>query len=102
VRKRGVAGPTLQDLAQGLITQVNSLMTAGTVPHGHANALLASLRAALNSIDRGNANAACGQLGAFVGKVQSLVSQRQLNQTDGQVMINSGNDLRSTLGCGSR
>jgi hypothetical protein len=102
VRKRAAtAVATPQDQAQALIAEVNSLMTGRTLPHGSGNALLASLRAALNSINRGNAQAACGQLGAFVGKVQAFTGQGQLNQGNGQALITSANDLRAAMGCGS-
>jgi hypothetical protein len=100
VRKRGAATATPQDQAQALIGEVNSLMAAKTLPHGSGNALLASLRTALSSLNRGNANAACGQLAAFVGKVQSLTQQRQLSQANGQALVSAANDLRATLGCG--
>jgi hypothetical protein len=102
VRKRGAAAPSPRDQAEALIAEVNSLMAGRTLPHGPGNALLASLRAGLNSINRGNAQAACGQVGAFVAKVHALTSQRQLNQANGHALISAANDLRAALGCGSK
>jgi hypothetical protein len=102
VRKRAATAASPEEPAEALIAEVNSLMAGRTLPHGPGNALLASLRAALNSINRGNANAACGQLAAFVSKVQSIMRQGQLNQANGQALISDANDLRAALGCGNK
>jgi len=48
------AAATAQDLVQALITDVNNLIAAGTLAHGHGNALLAGLRAAVKSLSRGS------------------------------------------------
>jgi len=52
---------------QNLIDQVESL----GLPKGQENSLEAKLRAALASAQRGNANSASGQLGAFINEVQA-------------------------------
>jgi hypothetical protein len=43
---------------------------------GHKRPLLASLEAALASIERGNYNSASGQLGAFINKVGAQVAKK--------------------------
>src|SRR6266850_384541 len=91
---------TPQELVQGLIAEVNRLIAAGTLPHRHGNALLLILRAALNSINRGHAQAACGLTGAFIKIVQAFTSHGQLNGADGQALISAANNLRAALGCG--
>jgi len=93
---------TPQDQAQALMGAVNNLITAGTLPQGPGHALLASLQAALESINRGHPQAACGQTGAFIVKVQIFASQGQLNEPDGQLLISAANDLRAALGCDSQ
>jgi hypothetical protein len=90
---------TPQDRAQALITEVNSLIAAGSLRHGNGNALLASLRAAFNSINRGQAQASCGQTAAFIQKVRAFANRRQLNESEGQALISAANDLRAALGC---
>ena len=93
--------PTPQERTQALIDQVNSLIAAGTLSSGPGKALLANLQAALSSLNRGNTQAACGQIGGFIGNVQDLAGQSQLNQADAHSLINGANDLRTALGCGS-
>lgn len=93
------AAATAQDLVQALITDVNNLIAAGTLAHGHGNALLAGLRAAVKSLSRGSTLATCGQMGAFINKVQNFVDQGELSEAEGQGLINAANDLRAVLGC---
>lgn len=92
---------TPQDLIRGLIAEVNSLVSDGSLSSGNGNALVASLQSALRSLNRGSADAACGQVGAFIGQVQEYISERNVSDATGQALINSANDLHAALGCGS-
>lgn len=93
---------TPQELVQALFSNVNNLIAAETLPHGHGNALLAGLRAAFNSLNRGSTRATCGQIGSFVSKVQTFMGQGELNEADGRFLISTAEDLRTALGCGSK
>ena len=93
---------TAQDLVQALIGDVNNLIAAGILAHGHGNALLAGLRAAIKSLNRGSTRATCGQVGAFINKVQTFVNQGELSESEGQSLLSTAQDLRTALGCGSR
>jgi hypothetical protein len=93
---------TAQDLVSALITDVNSLIADGTLAHGHGNALLTGLRAAVKSLNRGSTGATCGQVGAFITKVQAFINQGELSEAEGQSLISTAEDLRTALGCGSR
>jgi hypothetical protein len=90
---------TPQELVQGLIAEVNALVSEGSLSHGDGNALIATLQAALRSLDRGSTDAACGQLGAFIGQVQEYTSEGELNAATGQALISSANDVRTAIGC---
>jgi hypothetical protein len=93
---------TPQDLVQALVAEVNNLIAAGTLTRAPANALLAGLRAALKSLDRGSTRATCGQVGAFINKVQNIIDQGELSAADGQSLIGTAQDLRTALGCRSK
>jgi hypothetical protein len=93
---------TRQDLAEALMAEVNSLVADGILSHGHGNSLLASLRPALNNMNRGNTETACGQVGAFIGKVQQFTAAGELSQGDGSALIGAASDLQTALGCGGQ
>jgi hypothetical protein len=93
---------TTQELVVALIAQGNGLVLDGTLSHGHGNAMLASLRAALKSINGGNTETACGQVGGFIGKVQEYMADGELSQGDGLSLIRTANNLRTALGCGGQ
>ena len=61
-----------------LSDSVAALAAAGTLTRGEEAALDASLRNALKSVQSGNAQAASGQLGAFINKVEALRTSGRL------------------------
>jgi FIMAH domain len=91
---------TPQELLASLIADVNALVAQGSLSRSSANGLLASLRAAQNSLTRGNTQATCGQVGAFINKIQPVIRNGRLSESDGQSLISTAEDLRAALGCG--
>src|SRR5262249_37183178 len=81
-----------QELLASLIADVNALVAQGSLSRSSANGLLASLRAAQNSLNRGNTRATCGQVGAFINKTQPLIRNGRLSQSDGQSLISTAED----------
>jgi hypothetical protein len=63
--------PTGVDLVRALIDQVNSFAAGGDIDGNMVNSLLSQLQAAQASLERGNLNAASGQLGAFIHHVEA-------------------------------
>jgi hypothetical protein len=63
--------PTGVDLVRALIDQVNSFAAGGDIDGNMVNSLLSQLQAALASLERGNLNAASGQLGAFIHHMEA-------------------------------
>lgn len=57
---------------------VDALLDAGALNNGQATSLQAKLDAALRSVDRGNASAASGQLGAFLNELDAMVQGGRL------------------------
>jgi hypothetical protein len=66
-----------------------TLSTIAGLSAGDINALSAKLNSAVASLDRGNENAAEGQLGAFVHQVNALIRSRRLTAAQGQILINA-------------
>lgn len=71
---------------QRLIDRVNGL--------GNGNSLTASLQAATKSLSKGNTSAACGQLQAFIGKVNTQIGPPQQQQ-----LIGAADSIRRDMGC---
>jgi len=67
-----------------------------------ANASLASLRTAQNSLNHGNTNATCGEVGALINKAEQMTRTGKLSEADGQPLISTADDLRTALGCRSK
>jgi hypothetical protein len=91
-----------QELLTSLIANVNALIAQGSLSRSSANGLLASLRAAQNSLNRGNTQATCGQVGAFMNKAEPMIRNGRLSESDGQSLISTAEDLRTALDCRSK
>lgn len=81
-----------------LLTQVQALATAGTLPNGSVSALSATLNAAAASLARGNETSARGQLGAFVNQVRALVSSGRLGAAEGDALTAAAERILRSLG----
>ncbi|HEV8130493.1 MAG TPA: fibronectin type III domain-containing protein [Acidobacteriota bacterium] len=79
---------TAQQAIQQLITAVNGLVSAGALNAGQANALIASLQAALRQLNAGNTTAAGNELRAFINHVDAYVQAGILSATQGQALRN--------------
>jgi hypothetical protein len=66
---------------------------------GQRNSLLAKLNAANDSLQRGNSNAACGQLNAFVNEVDADQKAGRLTSGDAGTMTNAARQIQRSLGC---
>jgi PKD repeat protein len=79
-----------------LITFVQGV--SGVNP-GQRNSLLAKLNAANDSLQRGNSNAACGQLNAFVNEVDADQKAGRLTSGDAGTMTDAARQIQRSLGC---
>jgi hypothetical protein len=66
---------------------------------GQKNSLLAKLNAANDSLQRGNSNAACGQMNAFVNEVDADQKAGRLTSGDAGTMTNAARQIQRSLGC---
>ncbi|MBA3405122.1 MAG: DNA/RNA non-specific endonuclease [Gemmatimonadaceae bacterium] len=64
------------------ITLVDQLVGAGTISNGSGNSLSAKLSAAQGSLERGNTDAASGQLGAVLDEIDAMVRSGRLTPAD--------------------
>jgi len=78
----------------GLIALVQSL---GLHP-GTANSLIVKLQAAASALDRGNLQAACGNLGAFLNEVNAQEGKK-LTAAQADLLIAEATRIRAVLGC---
>jgi hypothetical protein len=93
------APPTAQDAIQLLMEQVSGLVAGGTLNLGQGNALLVKLSAALESLGRDNARAACGQLDAIMNQTRALVDTGRLSASQGTPLLDLALQASSRLGC---
>ncbi len=90
---------TPQQAIEVLMGDVAALVATGALNNGQGNALGAKLRAALRSLDRGQTNAACNQLRAFINQVTDLIAEGVLGAAEGQPLIDTATAIRAALGC---
>jgi hypothetical protein len=82
---------------QELQAKVAELRAGGALSAGNANALNATLQAAHNQLDQGNATAAVNQMQAFINQVNSLVAEGKLSQRDGQSLTTLANRVIASI-----
>jgi DNA/RNA endonuclease G (NUC1) len=80
-----------------LSNSVTALELAGTISGGEANALQASLKNALKSIEDGNTTAAANQLGAFINKVEAMRASGRISAATAQALIDYANRVIASI-----
>ena len=78
---------------QNVIADVQALVAAGVLKKGNGKALTSLLENALASVERGNTNSACGQLGAFQNSARAKAG------TSADDVIAQVETIRGQLGC---
>jgi PKD domain len=66
---------------------------------GQRNSLVAKIKAANDSLQRGNSNAACGQLNAFANEVDADQKAGRLTNGDAGTLIDAARQTQRSLGC---
>ena len=70
-----------------IIDEVNNLFSTGNFNDGETKSLIVKLEGALQKLDKGNTNAACNQLGAFINQVNALINSGRLTFEEGEQLI---------------
>ena len=76
-----------ESLASSISDMIQGLINDGTINKGQANSLTSKLDSALSSMDKGNDNAACGQLGSLENEINAMVSGNRLDVDDANSML---------------
>jgi len=100
VRRR--AAPPPISLAAALEKEVNDLIARAAIARESARMLLATFNQIEAKMEQGESASACNGLLTFIKKVQELVKQGILSQSDGQPLLNVTDNLRRILRCPDR
>ena len=84
--------------AQGDLEPLVTLIQGFNINRGLANSLIAKVRAARASAQRGDMTSACGQMAAFLNEVKAQTGSG-LTISQAQQLTNSANEIRRLLAC---
>jgi hypothetical protein len=90
---------TVETPAHALGTIDNYVQTMASLNKGEKNGLSAKLRAAEASSARGDDNATCGQVDAFMNDLTALTKNGRLSQADSAALSSSTWAVHHALGC---
>jgi PKD repeat protein len=82
---------------QGIQATLIDAIEAGSIPEANATSLVAPLRAAQASLENGNANAANGQLQAFINHVAALVRGDKISVGTGAELTAKARRVMSSI-----
>jgi hypothetical protein len=88
-----------RDAIELLIGEVESFVGAGDLTQDQADGLTDKLGAAIASLNRGNALAACNQLGTFINQANVFIRTGVLSPDKGLPLINAATAIRTRIGC---
>jgi hypothetical protein len=91
-------GSTAASMIEILQSVVQEFVSIGVTLPANGNSLEAKLNAALSSVEKGNANSAKGQLGAFINQVSALIKNGTIPASLGDSLIDQANAAISALG----
>jgi hypothetical protein len=90
---------TVETPAQALGAIDNYVRSMASLNGGEKSGLAAKLKAAEASAGRGDYNATCGQLGAFMNDLTALTNNGRLSQADSAALASSTWAVHRALGC---
>jgi hypothetical protein len=93
-----IRGPNEGPSPAERVTELSATVAALGLPHGAANALDATLRAALHALDAGDIAGACDALGAFINQVNAQAGKR-IPAGNAATLIEEAASIRALLGC---
>jgi len=90
---------TPQEAADDLIDDIQDLLDDGTLNGGQVNALISKLQTIIDKLNKGQTNAACNQLGAFINQVTAFINGGTLTSAEGQPLIDAAQAIKDSAGC---
>jgi hypothetical protein len=82
---------------QQVTTNVQEIVTSGTLNKGQGNALIVKLNAATKNLNAGNTNAAINELNAFNNQIKAYIKSGKLFSREGQALIDEINSVTNVL-----
>jgi hypothetical protein len=92
---------TAREAVQSLMEQLSALIATGALTLAEGKALQAKLSAAVESLERDNIRAACGQIGAFVNQIDALVNSARLPSAQAGQLLDGARQASSQASCDS-
>jgi len=96
-----IIAKTPQQATLDVANLVADLVAEGVLNGGEGNSLTSTLDAAIRKLDQGNTNAAQGQLGAFINKVNAKIKAGRLTEEEGQALIDAVSEIIAHLAGGA-
>lgn len=87
-----------QQQALVIISEVEALVSNGTLTGNQGDGLKTKLYEIIEKLQKGNINAACNQLDAFINQLNALIP-RSLTPQQGAELITAANNLKAKIGC---
>jgi uncharacterized repeat protein (TIGR03803 family) len=88
---------TPEDETAAIINSVNTLFTQGVVNGGQHNSLVRHLQHAIDLINAGKNNGAIGNLNAFIGEVNDLLSSGVLSPSQAALLVSAAQNVIAAL-----
>jgi uncharacterized repeat protein (TIGR03803 family) len=92
-----VVSTTPQGAAAVIVTQVNGLLTQGTINKGQDNSLVKKLQNAVSLIIAGKIEGAIGNLEGFINEVNALENSRRLTGEQGSALTSAAQSVIAQL-----
>jgi probable HAF family extracellular repeat protein len=89
--------PSPEEQINLIIDYVDSLVGTGVLNAGQGNSLSTKLDNILRHLDKDNLDAACNLLQAFINQVQSLTSDGELAQEQGQALLDAATEVSDQI-----
>lgn len=88
----------VQGAAEQIIDLIGYVQAIPILP-GFANSLVVKLQEASAALSRGEANAACGVLKAFIAEVSAQAAKREITQAQASQLIHDASRIGDVIGC---
>lgn len=94
-----VSPPSPQEQIENIMDEIEGLIESENLSQKDAKPLMEKLDGALKKIEKGNEQAACNQLSAFINQVYAHINAGKLSPETGQDLIDAATDLINEI-CG--
>jgi len=86
-----------QEMMRSLITEIESLVSNGSLNSGQANSLVTKLTNAIKNLDAGKPKTSLNNLNALSNEIQDLITNGVLTQEEGQALLEAIDAIRDQI-----